>query len=322
MLQSFWARFLCENHQKRAQSLSEGHSVRSSPTLDPRQRPDIVASMADSQTGRLRVLRRQPLDSHDSLDRAGCVDAIAHTGDSLATGASAGRRLVLVHGSMDRASSFTRLMARLRDWNIVAYDRRGYAGSASTGPPASFDDQVEDLITVLDGEGAVAFGHSFGGDVVLAAAAEHPDLIPAAVVWEPPQPWLPLWADSNASRGLTTDLETAERAEWFMRRMVGDRVWERLPASTRAQRRSEGRTLRAEINSLADAPAFEAASVRIPVIVGRGGLSSAHQRRAARELAATLPFGQLVEIAEAGHGAHLSHSAEVAALLERVAASA
>lgn len=252
----------------------------------------------------LRVLRRPPLGPRDHRSDAGVT-----------------RRLVLVHGSMDRASSFTRLMTRLREWSIVAYDRRGYAGSASTGPPVTFDEQVDDLIRVLDGESAVAFGHSFGGDVVLAAAAEHPDLIPAAVVWEPPQPWLAWWAESSAGRGLPAELDPEERAEWFMRRMVGDRVWGRLPASTRAQRRSEGLTLHAEITSLTVSPPFATASVGVPVIVGRGGRSPAHQRRAARELAAALPFGQLVEIADAGHGAHVSHPAEVAALVERVATS-
>jgi pimeloyl-ACP methyl ester carboxylesterase len=261
----------------------------------------------------LRVLRRTPLNPLNPLNSLNPLDHGASHG--------AGRRLVLVHGSMDRAASFTRLMARLREWSIVAYDRRGYAGSASTGPPATFDDQVDDLIRVLDGAGAVAFGHSFGGDVVLAAAAAHPELIPAAVVWEPPQPWLAWWAESSAGRGLPAELEPDERAEWFMRRMVGDRVWERLPASTRAQRRSEGLTLNAEITSLAARPAFDTASVRVPVIVGRGGRSPAHQRRAARELATALPFGQLVEIADAGHGAHLSHPAQVAALVERVASS-
>src|SRR5262245_55540520 len=103
--------------------------------------------------------------------------------EAKAAGPGTGRRLVLVHGSLDRATSFTRLMRRLRDWTIVAYDRRGYAGSAVTGPPATFDDQVDDLIEVLDGVPAVAFGHSFGGDVVLATAAGNPELIPAAFVW-------------------------------------------------------------------------------------------------------------------------------------------
>ena len=231
--------------------------------------------------------------------------------------------MILVHGSMDRASSFTRLMARLRDWSIVAYDRRGYAGSAAMGPPVSFAEQVAAMLEVLDDgpapRPAVAFGHSFGGDVVLAAAAQCPDVIPAAVVWEPPQPWLPWWPEAGAGRATGADLEPDERAEWFMRRMIGDRVWERLPSATRTQRRAEGHTLDAEISSLTRTPPFDPAAVSIPVIVGRGGRSSPSQRRAAGELASALPHATLVDIAEAGHGAHLSHPAEVAGLLERVA---
>jgi pimeloyl-ACP methyl ester carboxylesterase len=219
---------------------------------------------------------------------------------------------------MDRASGFTRLMARLRDWTIVAYDRRGYAGSAAAGPPESFDQQVADLLEVLDGRPAVAFGHSFGGDVVLAAAAQHPEVIPAALVWEPPQPWLPWWPELSAG----SELEPHERAEWFMRRMIGDRMWERLPSATRAQRRAEGHTLRAEIDSLTRTPPFDAGAITSPVIVGRGGRSSARQRRAAAELARSLPHATLADIAEAGHGAHLSHPVEVAALLGQAGALA
>ncbi len=55
------------------------------------------------------------------------------------------------------------------------------------------------------------------------------------------------------------------------------------------------------------------------MIVGRGGQSSGYQRRAARQLAAELPLGELADIADAGHGAHLTHPAQVAALLHRAA---
>lgn len=236
--------------------------------------------------------------------------------DPTVNGPAAGQRIVLVHGSMDRATSFTRLMGQLRDWSIVAYDRRGYAGSAAAGPPQSFDDQVADLVDVLDGEPAVAFGHSYGGTVVLAAAASHPGLLPALVVWEPPQPWLPWWPPADEAG----DTGAAERAEWFMRRLVGDRIWERLPATTRDQRRAEGNTLHAELTSLSSGPAFDVDAVGAPVIVGRGGQSSGYQRRAARQLAAELPLGELADIPDAGHGAHLTHPAQVAALLHRVAA--
>jgi pimeloyl-ACP methyl ester carboxylesterase len=225
---------------------------------------------------------------------------------------------------MDRATSFTRLMAKLPDWTILAYDRRGYAGSSHLSPGSSFDDQVADLVAVLGDTPAVAFGHSFGGDVVLAAAASHPDLIRAAVVWEPPLPWLPWWpkpddVDPATPTGPGGPPEPAEVAERFMRRMVGDRIWERLPASTRAERRSEGQTLVAEMRSLGSGPVFDPALVSIPVTVGRGSLSSAAQRRAARELASALPQGERAEIAGAGHGVHLTHPQELARLI-RIAA--
>lgn len=234
----------------------------------------------------------------------------------------AGRRLVLVHGAMDRATSFTRLMGQLRDATVIAYDRRGYGQSFHLPPPEDFEVQIEDLVEVLGGRPAVAFGHSFGADVVLATMSRRPGLITAAVVWEPPQPWLAFWPADSASRGAASHLAPEDRAEWFMRRMVGDRVWERLPATTRAARRAEGRTLEAELGALSGNPLFDPVRITVPVIVGRGGRSRVHHRRAARELAATLPDGELAEIHDAGHGAHLSHPGEVAGLIRRVAASA
>jgi pimeloyl-ACP methyl ester carboxylesterase len=219
---------------------------------------------------------------------------------------------------MDRASSFSRLMSRLTDFSVVAYDRRGYAGSSALGPPGGFDEQVADLVSVLDGSPAVVFGHSFGGTVVLAAAAAHPSLVQAALVWEPPQPWEPWWPGSSVSTDID-DIAPEDQAERFMRRVVGEKVWERLPESTRRQRRAEGPTLAAELVSIRRGPAFAAAKVKVPVLVGRGGASKPHHRRTSRELAASLPRGELVEIAGAAHGAHLTHPAELAALLRRAA---
>lgn len=239
--------------------------------------------------------------------------------DPLEDGPANGRLVVLVHGAMDRSTSFTRLMARLADWTVLSYDRRGYARSAHLGPPESFTDQVNDLLEVLDGQPAVAFGHSLGGDIVLATEARFPGSLTAAVVWEPPQPWMPFWPAESTTRGAGSELDPEDRAEWFMRRMVGDRIWERLPSATRRQRRAEGHTLNAELASLAGEPVFDPSRVGVPVLVGRGGRSRVHQRRGARELAAALPDGELVEIAGSGHGAHLSHPAEVAGLIRRVA---
>jgi len=229
--------------------------------------------------------------------------------------------VVLVHGAMDRATSFTRLAARLADWTVVSYDRRGYSRSSHRAPAEDFDEQVTDFFEVLGDEPAVAFGHSFGGDVVLAAAGRRPRCIEAAVVWEPPQPWLPWWPQPEPSRpGELPD--PSEQAERFMRRMVGDRVWDRLPSSTRSERRAEGVTLVAEMRSLRSGPVFDPPAISIPVIVGRGGRSPGPQRRAVRELAASLPGGHMADIPEAAHGAHLTHPAELARLITEAAAAA
>lgn len=233
-------------------------------------------------------------------------------------GPGAGRRVLLVHGSMDRASSFGRLMSKLNDFCVVAYDRRGYAGSSDLGPPGGFDEQVTDLLAVLDGKPAVAFGHSFGATIVLAAAESQPSLLPAALVWEPPQPWEPWWPKSSPSLDLDR-VPPEEQAEWFMRRVVGEKVWERLPESTRRQRRAEGPALAAEIGSLRVGPVFVSDKIKVPVLVGRGGQSRPHHRRTSRELAASLPRAELVEVAGAAHGVHLTHPSELAELIRRAA---
>jgi pimeloyl-ACP methyl ester carboxylesterase len=227
---------------------------------------------------------------------------------------------LLVHGSMDRSTSFVRLAARLPDSTVITYDRRGYAGSSARAPSEDFADQVADLLEVVAGREVVAFGHSFGGDVVLAAAQRHPELIRAALVWEAPMPWLPTWPAATAGGAvLADDRDDADVAEAFMRRMVSDRIWERLPATTRAARRREGPALIAEMRSLRSTTPWDPSAVTIPVIVGAGGASREHHRRSAVDLAAALPDAELVAVPEARHGAHLSHPAELAALLQRVA---
>ncbi|HLH45698.1 MAG TPA: alpha/beta fold hydrolase [Acidimicrobiales bacterium] len=227
---------------------------------------------------------------------------------------------LLVHGSMDRADSFSRLMLELRDAPVLAYDRRGYAHSTARPPSERFEDQVADLLEVTAGRPVVALGHSFGGGVVLAAAAAHPEVIRAAVVWEPPMPWLEWWPRRSAPHldGASDPEDVAER---FMLHMVGERIWSRMPEATRGRRRAEGPTLLAEMASIRQ-PAWDPATVGAPVLVGTGTESRPHHRRSAGELAGALPGGQLRTIPGADHGAHLTHPGPLASLLREAAAAA
>ena len=117
------------------------------------------------------------------------VDGLAITRRSPATDTCSGHHeetpaVVLVHGAMDRAASFGRVMRRLGDFDVCAYDRRGYAGSIDAAIAPTLDDQAEDLRRVCEWTGAarvVVIGHSFGGTVAMRLAESSPS-------WLAPQP--------------------------------------------------------------------------------------------------------------------------------------
>src|SRR5215510_8332553 len=94
--------------------------------------------------------------------------------------------VVFVHGSLVRAASFSKVVRCLRDLRTVVYDRRGYAGSIDVGPPFTVSVQVDDLLFVMQERPAVVVGHSYGGNIALAAARARPDLVRAVVVFEAP----------------------------------------------------------------------------------------------------------------------------------------
>src|ERR1700682_1270769 len=110
--------------------------------------------------------------------------------------------VVLIHGSLDRAASFTRVQRRLDDLHTVAYDRRGYQGSRRALPVnATLEGHIDDLLAVIDGRLSVVVGHSYGGDIALGAAlrARGGSGSVSRVAYEPPMPWLGLWACSATS---------------------------------------------------------------------------------------------------------------------------
>ncbi len=103
--------------------------------------------------------------------------------------------VILVHGSLDRAESFRRVLRRLPDLSVVAYDRRGYEGSRGAGV-VGLGDHIADLVDIVGVVRArstapvVALGHSLGGDVVVGAALAEPRAFDSIGAFEPPMPWL------------------------------------------------------------------------------------------------------------------------------------
>lgn len=233
-----------------------------------------------------------------------------------------GPLVVLVHGALDRGASFSRVHAVLDDCRVLVYDRRGYNRSREAVPSAEgIEEHVDDLLALVDGRPAVVAGHSYGGNLALAAACRPGTSVRAVVAYEAPMPWLPEWptetAGAAAMQAGASDSDPGAVAERFLRRMIGDEGWERLPSRTKADRRAEGETLLAELRSIRARAPYDPAAVAVPVVAAHGSGSFPHQRLAAERLAATVPHGELVVVEGARHGAHLSHPRQFADLVRR-----
>lgn len=215
--------------------------------------------------------------------------------------------VVVVHGSMDRSAGMLKLSRRLdTDFRVLRYDRRGYGRSPHPGP-FTMTNQLDDLVALLDGRTAVLVGHSHGGNIALAAAGRHPELVAGVAVYESPMSWEPWWprttAGAIAVAGSSSPEEAAER---FLRRMLGDQRWEELPERTKRARRAEGPAMVEELADVRRNRPWAAEEIETPVITAYGALGAPHHREGMRH-AATLLGCPVVELAQCRHDAPMSH---------------
>lgn len=241
---------------------------------------------------------------------------------SATSGVSGGPHVVLVHGTLDRSAGLLKLARRLDErYRVTRYDRRGYGRSRPCDGPFGIDEQVEDLVGVIRdasvaGTPRVIVGHSYGGNVALALADRHPNLVDGVVTYESPMSWLEWWpTDSAGANAVTWHDQPEEAAERFMRRLVGDERWERLPATTREARRAEGPAMVGEMIDLRRRPPWDPDRIGVPVLALHGERGAAHHHRAAAELRGLLPAADVVPVAGARHFGPNTHPDDVAALV-------
>jgi pimeloyl-ACP methyl ester carboxylesterase len=242
--------------------------------------------------------------------------------------ASQGRGdIVLVHGSLDRSAGMLKLSRQLdQDWRVTRYDRRGYGRSRPCDGPFTVDAQITDLVTVIEslrGSPVVLFGHSFGGNVALTVADRFPALVRAVVVYESPMSWVDWWpADSAGGFAAQMADNPAGAAEAFMRRLIGDKRWERLPESSRQARRAEGLPMLTELADLRRGRPWRPERIGVPLLALFGEHARAHHSRAMHMLAETVPDGRVRMVPGAHHFGPNTHPALVAGMITEFLAEA
>jgi pimeloyl-ACP methyl ester carboxylesterase len=222
--------------------------------------------------------------------------------------AAAGPTVVLVHGTLDRANSFRRTMRRLEDVRVVTYDRRGYQDSRGAEPPVDVQSHITDLLQVLRTVGGrpVVVGHSLGGLIALGAAIAEPERVAAVGAFEPPVRWIPV--EGREDRPQWSSYEDPDEAvEAFFRRQVGGDAWDRLEPAAKADRLADGPALMADLSSVGETPLFDVTELSVPSVFGVGGLSDRYHKENVAWMVSHVAGARGTEIAESGHGAHLSH---------------
>jgi pimeloyl-ACP methyl ester carboxylesterase len=229
-----------------------------------------------------------------------------------------GPLVVLIHGAMDRSAGMARTARQLTDVaTVLTYDRRGYARSTDLGGPFSLAAHIDDAFALIGDRPCVVFGHSYGGHVALGCAARRRDLVRHVVIYESPRSWESWWYEGRTEASWDAS-EPEAAAERFLSAMIGRERWLRLPERTRLERRAEGHALVAELSELRRGQPIDPARVHCGVTVGVGSESSQHQQRGTQEFADEYRNATRFVIDGAHHGAHLTHPAELAAVIRQL----
>jgi len=241
-----------------------------------------------------------------------------------------GPPLLLVHGSAaDHTTWSIQLASPLtRRFTLVAYDRRG--SGRSPGDGGSVEDHAADAAELAAELGpVVAVGSSFGAVVVLELIRRWPERVRGAVLCEPPlaptddAPPVPL-----AFLARFDELARSEggeaAAEFFLRTVLGDAAYERMPRMFQVRSKAMWRAIRADSAALGAYRVRypELAAVRTPVLLLGGARSAPYFRPTLEALARALGDARLEILAGAGHmmqaEAHRAFAEQVAGFADEV----
>jgi pimeloyl-ACP methyl ester carboxylesterase len=217
--------------------------------------------------------------------------------------AGVGPPILLIHGSAaDHTTWSIQLSGKaaegLRErFTLIAYDRRG--------GPLSVEDHADDAAALASDPRVLVVGSSFGAVIALDLIRRYPSA--GAVLIEPP---MPASDDAPAATEFLAayDARAAEQggpaaAELFLRTVLGDTIYERMPLVYRDRAQAKWAEIRADSAALiAYRPRYaELAALDVPVLLLGGERSAAYYRPTLDALATALPRARLELVAGAGH---------------------
>ena len=232
--------------------------------------------------------------------------------------------MLMIHGSAaDHTTWSVQLAGPLASqFSLIAYDRRVDAPSVE----AYADDAVAQLGE--DPDPALVVGSSFGSVIALDAIRRYPARFRGAVLIEPPMAATAaaLAANRDFFAAFDRTVETAggpAAAELFLRTVLGDAAYERMPRAYQDRSKAKWASIRADSHALiAYPPRYEELSnVAMPVLLLGGDRSAQYFRPTLEALLGALPNARLEVIAGAGHMLHAEAHRRFAEVVLAFAAS-
>lgn len=229
-----------------------------------------------------------------------------------------GPRVLLVHGTAaDHTTWNIQVMALRAHLRLITWDRRGTGrsplpeGVEYLSVEAHAADAARIIETREGGGPLVACGSSFGGVVVLELARTRPELLSGAVILEPPlgptdevQPeavgFLERFDAIDAREG------GPAAAEFFLRQVLGDHAYERIPRRFQDRSKALHRQIRQDIAALGEyRPRYaELHRIRVPTLLLGAERSAPWYRPTLAALERALGNATLEVLAGAGHMMH------------------